>query len=483
MTDPQPATPVSPGQIDPNLVQGIGLAGFRKDHQQLLCLSWPNPAAGRELIASLTPLVATDQEVRTFNSLFSEIRQRRQSGRLAEGGVTATWVAVGISGAGYQSLGVDIGSQLPAGDGVAAFLAGMASRSEVLADPDPASWRPGIAGAHAVVVGASDRSEDLDVTVTFVLDLVSSCGATVTYTEGGCTLPAPLTGHEHFGFKDGVSQPSVAGYDNPVPGGPPQTALGEFVLGYPDATSTTPTVGSDAVNGSFLVFRRLSQDVTGFQQQAATAAAAVNPPVTQDLMAAKMVGRWPSGSPLELNPANDPGPEGVTNDFTYQAAGDDDGHVVPQWAHIRKVNPRDETQPPTVPEDLQRHRMIRRGIPFTTTSPAGTDVGLHFMAIVADIVRQFEFIQRSWLNDPNFPNGGQPSTPGQPPYTPPSPGVPSAGVDPIGANYPAGSQDAYLPSSGATAQLIALAHQFVHMTGGEYFFVPSIAALQRLGQS
>jgi deferrochelatase/peroxidase EfeB len=142
------------------------------------------------------------------------------------------------------------------------------------------------------------------------------------------------------------------------------------------------------------------------------------------MVGAKLMGRWASGAPLELNPDQDPGTAAVTNAFEYAAApfGDDDGHVIPHFAHIRKANPRDETTPDPESDNPQRHRMIRQGIPFGDPLPDGTTAGdsvergLHFIAFVADPVRQFEFVESNWMNNPNFPNGqktglGQPYGP------------------------------------------------------------------------
>jgi Dyp-type peroxidase family len=465
--------------LDHVALQGISLAGFRKDHQHLSFVRFGAPESGKELLRKLAPLIANDTEVSRFNAVFSEIRKRRGNAELAERAISATWIGISISAAGYQILGVDITQNgLPPGESRDAFQAGMAGRASFIGDSDgddPNTWVAGISGSHAVIVIASDSVDQMRENVGELEDLVYSCGCDITYAETGNTLDGELRGHEHFGFKDGISQPVVAGY-GPTGDDPNAIAVGEFVLGFPDQAGQIATVGPLFTLGNFMVVRRLDQDVSTFRQQTAAGSTAASPPISSDQFAAKMVGRWPSGAPLELSPDADPGDAGVTNDFAYRASGDDDGHDVPQWAHIRKVNPRDETQP-APPEDSARHRMIRRGIPFETDD---REKGLHFISFVADLVRQFEFVQHRWSDDPNFPNGGTPASPGSQ-YNPPVDGTPGAGPDPISGHHPEDAPVGYVPAAGATPQAIALLHQLIRMTGGEYFFTPSITALHQLG--
>ena len=472
-----PAAPVLTPEVSA-VVQGLGLAGFRKDYQHVMCLTLRDAASGQALIGKLAPLIATDAEVAHFNRLFSGIRKRRGSDSLSEQAVTATWIGIGISAFGLAKLGVLVTDELPAGDGMNAFVAGMAARAQQIGDiggDDPSTWRPGISQSDVILILASDTSDGLGKTTRELEDLVSSYGAVITYAESGQTLPGRMRGHEHFGFKDGSSQPDIVGYTAPAPAGAPgAVAIGEFLLGYPDQAGPAAQVGPHFLNGSQLVFRRLHQDVVGFTAQAAATATAVSPAISADLAAAKMVGRWPSDAPLEGNPDTDPGSDGVTNAFAFSSP-DADGHVVPQCAHIRKVNPRDESQPAPA-QDPQRHRMIRRGIPYTSDHlEDGPDRGLHFLAVVADVNRQFEFVQHQWSDDPNFPNGGTPATNGG--YSPPEPGTPAAGPDAVSGHYPDGALDAYVPAAGAAAQTVPLSHQLVRMTGGEYYLLPSITAL------
>ena len=88
-------------ELDRSLLQGIGLAGFRKDHQHLMFVDFGTGDAGKHLIRRLAPLVANDTEVSRFNALFSEIRRRRGTAQLAERAVQATWIGFGVTGKGW----------------------------------------------------------------------------------------------------------------------------------------------------------------------------------------------------------------------------------------------------------------------------------------------------------------------------------------------------------------------------------------------
>jgi Dyp-type peroxidase family len=467
-------------------IQGIGLAGFRKDHQELIAIRFPDPDAGKRLIAKLVHSVASLWEVRRFNRLFSEIRQRTRQ----EGIVEASWRGLLLSAKGYSQLSADL-TGLPDGESKTAFSAGMAERGQEIGDTrenDVATgwvepFRPD-SGVHAMVVLAADAEDDLDKAVDEVTELISATGCEKAWSERGATLPPPLKGHEHFGFKDGISQPAIADFDSePSSDEPPAVAIGEFVLGYPDESGQASEVSDLWRDGSFVVFRRLKQDVAAFRAQVGTPVDGADPALSPEQLAAKEVGRWRNGSPIELSPDVDPGADGVTNAFVY--GSDPDGLNTPRFAHVRKANPRDEARP-DIDDSVQRHRMIRRGIPFgdplhrDATEDDGAERGLHFISVVADLDRQFEFVQRKWLNDANFPSGGAPAQPADP-YQPPPQGTPSDGVDPIVGQHDPGAEDSLHQPSGV--RTVILGGEIVRVTAGEYFFAPSITALRQLGRS
>jgi len=231
------------------------------------------------------------------------------------------------------------------------------------------------------------------------------------------------------------------------------------------------------------VFRRLSQDVPAFDTFVTQAAG--EDQIAESLIGAKLVGRYKSGCPLERTKDEDPGldpqiadpsiadrsllDDNKINNFEY--GNDPAGNLVPRASHIRKVYPRDEATPGGGEVDTQTHRIIRRGIaygaPYDPGAPSRTrqagdvqfpdDRGLLFLCYQHSIEAQFEFLQKFWVNNPNFPEAGD-------------------GQDPIIA------QEAE-PRSFSTPELQhtpLTIKQFVTTTGGEYFFSPSISALEKL---
>jgi Dyp-type peroxidase family len=364
----RPAGPKEP-ELDVTNIQGNILAGFNKDYQTLLFVRITNATAARTWLGRLLPYIATTSEVLAFNRLFKEIRRRRN---VESRTVQATWVNVALSFNGLraiekagQDLAKDAGRfrafQSAPKDAFSvdlfkdeAFREGLTSRAVgKLNDPssgegEPSNWVFGGPGNEAdmVVIVASDDRDDLDDEVARVENTIYSgrtvegsaaSGVTIIYKQRGATLPAPLTGHEHFGFLDGVSQPGIRGRvsadphdvltlrqnpDDEDQGKPGQDLLwpGEFVFGYPgqiedskvDLTAPGPDSlgkGKDAVgpvwarDGSYLVVRRLRQDVPLFHKFLEDTAKQIG--TTADLLGAKLVGRWKSGAPVMRAPSAD----------------------------------------------------------------------------------------------------------------------------------------------------------------------------------
>jgi Dyp-type peroxidase family len=148
-------------------------------------------------------------------------------------------------------------------------------------------------------------------------------------------------------------------------------------------------------NGSCMAFRRLEQKVPEFRRFVAARAARLG--MDRELLAARMVGRWKSGAPLELAPLRDDPRLGAdekrNNDFEF--SDDPSQRKCPYAAHIRKVYPRDDTGNEA---EVQRHRIIRQGITFgPELAPGETTTkhtrGLMFVCYQTSIERQFEYIQ------------------------------------------------------------------------------------------
>jgi Dyp-type peroxidase family len=308
-------------------------------------------------------------------------------------------------------------------------------------------------------------------------------------------------GAEPFGFRDGIAQPAIEGVSRSRDASPePEVKPGEFILGYENAydrLSFTPTVGQAddpenllaahpddshlkdfGRNGTYLVLRKLRQDVAGFwkffEEKSHPSPGAPTDEKKKEWLAAKCVGRWKSGAPLVLAPDHDDpalGPDVKrNNNFLY---GDDPhGLKCPMASHIRRTNPRDSLITNTAEKSLvvsNRHRILRRGRPYVDPKPDGTvEEGIIFIALNSNIRRQFEFIQQTWMNNPKF-NGLYDSK------------DPTAGnnYDP---EYPDDKQEWYsmvIPKEPVRERVAGLP-RFVHTMGGGYFFVPGVRALKFL---
>ena len=154
-------------------------------------------------------------------------------------------------------------------------------------------------------------------------------------------------------------------------------------------------------NGSYVAYRQLQEHVGAFRDFLREHG---ETPEGQELVAAKLMGRWRSGAPLVLAPEQDDPELGAdlqrTNDFNYKEM-DPHGYAVPLGAHIRRMNPRDTAV------NVNRRRIIRRGGPYGPPLPEdapddGVERGIAALVGCASLVRQFEFIQNVWINDPNF---------------------------------------------------------------------------------
>lgn len=317
----------------------------------------------------------------------------------------ASYVYLGLTCNGLRGLGVDEASLATFPE---AFQAGMPARAQVLGDhgaSHPDHWAGGLASPdlHALLLLFAQDPDERARRVEQHRSLLASSPGVGVLSELDVDVPA--TWREHFGYADGISKVCVEGAGaEPSPGSGPAAKPGEFVLGYPDETGTLPTLPQPewlARNGSFLVYRRLYQDVAAFRQFLRQNAPT---PDEQELLAAKLMGRWRSGAPLVLAPGRDD-PELAadpqrSNNFDYGQM-DPRGLACPIGAHIRRVNPRDTIS------NMRRRRLIRQGLPYgplllEESDDDGTDRGLAVFFGCADLERQFEFVQKEWINAPKF---------------------------------------------------------------------------------
>jgi Dyp-type peroxidase family len=344
------------------------------------------------------------------------------------------------------------------------FRAGMAARSAVLGDTgpdDPSGWREplGSSSLHVGVLIITSAQEALAEPVKIASELR---GVKII---DQLPVGVPETGREHFGFRDGIGGPYLIGStDEPLPGHDP-IMPGEFILGYEDETGKIPGMPSpDALgrNGTFMAFRQLSCDVASFRRFLKDHAST---PAEEELIAAKMVGRWRSGAPLALSPDSDDPELGAdprrNNNFSYYDQ-DLHGQRVPPGSHIRRINPRDALKDSVV--DVKIHRLIRSGAAYGPVLPEGVleddgvERGIIFIFMGASLSRQFEFIQQVWINDGGFIGMG-------------------TDKDPISGNNDESQSSFTIPAKPVRRRLKGLP-AFTRVRGGEYLFLPGLGALR-----
>jgi Dyp-type peroxidase family len=458
-------------------IQAHIVPGFPDVHQRFVGLRLPDGgerAAARAMLSALTPMVTSARAGLQHRSL------RRAMGPVDDG----VAVAVAVSARCLQSLGHP--------DVVAvdeAFGAGMGERTG-LRDPANETWEVGAPGAEIdiLVILAADDETRLDAAEAPLL--TPGHGLTVTHRESAHRLPGEI---EHFGFRDGISQPSLRGRIDattplaarqpmpPMPDGRdyarPGDVLvwpGQFLFGLQRQSSTSATRPADARpvpalarNGSLLVYRKLAQDVAAFRGDTAAMAAALS--TDPETLRAWLVGRRPDGAPLSRDEA-DPGP-GELNHFGYDnavppvgdvrgARDDADGGRCPLAAHIRKVNPRDQETDQGIQQNTLTTMILRRGIPYGPLfeQAPDTDRGLLFLCYQTDLARQFELLVQRWAHRIDRPRQGVPN-----------------GLDLIIGRARGGPREAPLPAGPVSTLL-----DYVIPKGGAYLFTPSLTALREL---
>src|SRR6478672_4589177 len=398
--------------------------------------------AGRELLRRLIPLlepVSSYDPTRPFS------------------------LGVALSYAGLEALGVPEQSlaTFPA-----EFRQGMAARADYLGDVGenaPEHWEAplGSKEVHLVVAALARDTALMESMVTLAQDAIRDLPGVAPIWQ--LDVHVPPDGREQFGFRDSIGQPAVEGTD--ILGSNPHDAplkAGEFVLGYQDETGDVAPVPQPEVlgrNGTYVAFRKLHQRVAAFRSYLQTHA---SDDAEQQWLAAKMVGRWPSGAPLALCPDKDDPELGAdparNNAFLY--ADDPRGLKCPVGSHARRMNARDAV----ITGQVRLHRMIRRGTNYGPSLPPGVleddgaDRGLMFAFVGAHLARQFEFVQRQWVNDGKFI--------GAPEERDPLIGVQDRG-------------QFIIPSRPIRRRMQGLP-SFVVNRGGEYCFMPGLRAMRWL---
>jgi Dyp-type peroxidase family len=453
-------------------IQGFVLRGYNMPHARFYFLHFEDAQRARTLIGRLLGVITTGQ-------------------RWDQGKPQST-VNVAFTHRGLVSFGLPIATLISF---PVEFQQGMKARGGILGDTGVNSaehwdqvWREGPVhawlGVHAMSLEALDvRSTEMRalMTETGGARILDSQDAAAIVTDG------KVTTKEHFGFTDGFGNPDYLGVCRSTQPGQGKLmsddtwgplATGELLLGYADEAGELPVAPVPSLlasNGTFMVYRKLHQNVGTFRHflNKWGSRYGTGDAFAREKLASKFIGRWRDGTPVEIspdqpNPAIAQDPNQSTN-FTY--GRDAEGTRCPIGAHIRRVNPRDAFG--FQGRLINRRRITRRGLPYgpfaleddaaASHDPSeldSTDRGVIFMALNANISRQFEFVQQQWIaygNDAHLGNE----------------------KDLLMGSHSEGEKYAIQgdTSPGNPPFFCTSLPNFVELRGGEYFFLPSITAL------
>jgi deferrochelatase/peroxidase EfeB len=406
-------------------------------------LTFRQPAAGRAWLAGLIDQVGTAASV-------------------SSGSDDAGWLTLAFTYNGLRALGVDDAALATFPE---EFRQGMAARASILGATGvnhPDHWVGGLntPALHAIAVFFARDVAERERAKQAHADYLSQIGGVdvVSSLDLEAISPEP---REHFGYLDRRSEVVIEGTGEMPPNGwGPPVKAGEFFLGYPDESGSRPALPEPEVlskNGSYLAYMRFEEHVGVFREFLRRHGKTQE---EQELLAAKLMGRWRSGAPLVLAPHQDDPALGVdlrrTNDFDYGTM-DPHGYSCPIGAHIRRMNPRDTV------ENLQRRRLIRRGGTYGPPLPEdapddGVERGVASFLGCASLVRQFEFVMNVWVNDPGFKDLGE--------------------LDPIIGTQD-GTFDMTIQGRPIRRKITGLP-AFTTLRAGAYFFLPGIRALRFL---
>jgi Dyp-type peroxidase family len=443
-------------------IQGFVLRGYNLPVARYLFLRLEDAKRARDLVHHLLSQITTGQRW--------------------DGGKPQTTLNIGFTFRGLQRLELPLATLITF---PVEFQQGMRQRAELLGDTGvnaPDRWDPVWREDHVHVwLGINGQSvEALDAcqaTVQSTLDqtggaiLLGSQNAAAEVTNG-----KPTTS-EHFGFTDGFGNPEYLGVERSSQPGQGKLlddgktwaplATGELLLGYADEAGELPVAPVPhllAANGTFMVYRKLHQNLATFRhwldQQSTLYGGG------KEKFAAKLIGRWRDGTPIELSPDKpDPSiaqdPNRSTN-FTY--GNDAAGTRCPMGAHLRRVHPRDAFG--FNGRLINRRRITRRGLPYghfaAEDQPVADtdDRGVIFMALNASVSRQFEFVQQQWVQYGNDSRLGNDK-------------------DVLMGNHRGHGRFVIQGDATPTNPPFVCSHlpDFIELRGGEYFFLPSITAL------
>lgn len=437
----------------------------------------------------------------------SALRQMQESAEFKANKLSGRVFAnLSFSAEGYKYLDKDLAAFVekrnPNLSSNVRFTAGIKAAQGELNDPDPKDWEinAGQTGIHALILLADEDENRLKDVFKIVEDDLKDKGILLNEPEVVTGLGLrdehnqPL---EHFGYRDGVSQPLFFVQDVEEEKEKFGTSKWDPSASLSLVLVPDPLAPAPESFGSYFVFRKLEQDVAGFKLRERDLGKELEkfigendePEFLEERSGALVVGRFENGIPIEVTGAEEAEQFRDFNNFNYHE--DLEATRCPFAAHIRKTNPRGDTRRvrvPGAPEEIDEQergrRIIRRGITFgkrelncegqlippelqedgTLVPPVKDQVGLLFQCYQASIPDQFGFMQAAWANNPDFP-------------------ADNVGIDPIiGQGDPKAVPQQWPPvyDSPENKQSFPFGG-FVKMKGGEFFFTPSIPFLLTFG--
>jgi len=450
-------------KLDITDIQGFALRGYNFPFARFLFLKISDKQKGRECIGRLVKYITT--------------------GERWDQGKPKTTVNIAFTYKGLVALGLPEPSLLSF---PVEFVQGMKARGAILSDTGKNSphhwdavWEHEV---HAWLGVFAQSQPDLEYQCSELLTLLQESGGATkidSQDAGALQINGQITTKEHFGYTDGFGNPEFMGVEkDSQPGQGKLTAdgkwtplaTGELLLEYADEAGELPVAPLPhllASNGTFMVYRKLHQNVATFRKYLMEKGALY--PGGTEKLASKFIGRWRDGTPVELSPS-EPSPAIVgdkNRNVNFTFGNDLDGARCPVGAHVRRTNPRDAFG--FNGKLINRRRISRRGMPYGPYTPEdqpGTDDeehGMIFMALNASLFRQFEFVQQQWIEYGNDARQGNDKD------------ILIGNHGGSGKVMIQGTTDPNNPPF-----LCGALPNFVELRGGDYFFVPSITALRMI---